>query len=130
MLSIFWAWRSSACSFSFSSSAFFRRVMSRPRATVPIGLASWSMRFREYQVTSREITDPFWKTPRKVESLLFLVDRVDGKPVDKTFSVVSEKLAQEFEPYLEDGSYKSYLWCLVKDAEGFVAPRVARRTRA
>ena len=87
------------------------------------------MRFREYRVTSREITDPFWKTPRMVESLLFLVDRVDGKPVDKTFSVVSEKLSQEFKPYLEDGTYKNYTWCLVKDAEGFTAPRVARRTR-
>ena len=87
------------------------------------------MRFKEYRVTSREITDPFWKTPRKVDSLLFLVDRVDGKPVDKTFSVVSERLAQEFEPYLADGSYKAYEWCLVKDAGEFTAPRVAKRTR-
>ena len=87
------------------------------------------MRFKEYRVTSREITDPFWKTPRKVDSLLFLVDRVDGKPVDKTFSVVSERLAQEFEPYLADGSYKAYEWCLVKDAGEFTPPRVARRTR-
>jgi len=87
------------------------------------------MRFREYRVTSREITDPFWKTPRKVESLLFLVSHVDGKPVDMTFSVVSEKLAMEFQPYLEDGTYKKYEWCLVKDAPGFVAPRIVSRRR-
>ncbi len=87
------------------------------------------MHFREYRVTSRDITDPYFGTPRSVQSLLFLVDRVDGEPVDKTFSVVSEKLAQEFEPYLEDGSYRNYVWCLVKDAEGFTAPRVASRTR-
>ena len=87
------------------------------------------MRFREYRVTSREITDPFWGTKRTVESLLFLVSHVDGKPVDMTFSVVSEKLALEFKPYLEDGSYKGYEWCLVKDAEGFTAPRIAKRTR-
>ncbi|GAH32551.1 unnamed protein product [marine sediment metagenome] len=87
------------------------------------------MRFKEYRVTPREITDPFWKTPRTVESLLFLVSHVDGKPVDKTFSVVSEKLALEFKPYLEDGSYRGYEWCLVKDAPGFVAPRIAKRTR-
>jgi len=43
--------------------------------------------------------------------------------------VVSEKLAGEFRPYLEDGTYKNYTWCLVKDAPGFVAPRIAKRTR-
>ena len=87
------------------------------------------MHFREYRVTDRQIEDPLFKVQRTVKSLVCLVDRVDGAPVDKTFSVVSEKLAQEFDPYLEDGSYKDYEWCLVKDAVGFVAPRVARRTR-
>ena len=87
------------------------------------------MRFSEYRVTPRQITDPYFKTPRTVESLIFLVSHVDGKPVDKTFSVLSEKLAQEFEPYLDDGTYKVYEWCLVKDGSGFTAPRIARRTR-
>ena len=87
------------------------------------------MHFKEYRVTPRQITDPFFGTERTVTSLLFLVDRVDGAPVDMTFSVVSERLAQEFEPYLEDGSYRDYTWCLVKDVEGWTAPRVAKRTR-
>ena len=95
---------------------------------LPIGKVV-CMRFREYRVTSRQITDPLFNVPRTVTSLVFLVSHVDGKPVDKTFSVVSEKLAQEFEPYLEDGSYKDYTWCLVKDAAGFVPPRVASRRR-
>jgi len=95
---------------------------------LPVG-KTVCMHFKEYRVTSREITDPFWRTPRTVESLLFLVDRVDEKPVDMTYSVVSEKLAGEFRPYLEDGSYRDYTWCLVKDGEGFTAPRVAKRTR-
>jgi len=87
------------------------------------------MHFREYRVTPRQITDPMFGVPRTVTSLVFLVDQVDGAPVDKTFSVVSERLAQEFEPYLEDGSFRDYVWCLVKDAAGFTAPRVAKRTR-
>ena len=95
---------------------------------LPIGKVV-CMHFKEYQITPRQITDSFWKTPRIVNSLLFLVDRVDGKPVDQTLSVVSERLAMEFQPYLEDESYKNYLWCLVKDAEGFTAPRIASRTR-
>lgn len=95
---------------------------------LPIGKVV-CMHFREYRVLPRQITDPIFEVPRTVESLVFLVDQVDGKPVDKTFSVVSEKLAQEFEPYLEDESYRNYVWCLVKDAAGFVPPRVAKRTR-
>ena len=87
------------------------------------------MHFRDYRVTPRQITDPFFKTPRTVNSLLFLVDQVDGVAVDQTFSVVSERLAQEFEPYLNDGSYRDYVWCLTKDAEGWAAPRVQKRTR-
>ena len=87
------------------------------------------MRFREYRVTSRQIEDPLFKVQRTVKSLVFLVDRVDGEPVDKTYSVVSEKLASEFEPYLEDGSFRDYIWCLVKDAAGFVPPRVQSRRR-
>ncbi len=87
------------------------------------------MRFKDYRVAPRQITDPFFNTPRTVESLLFLVTHVNGMPVDKMFSVISEKLAQEFEPYLEDGTYKVYEWCLVKDAGRFTAPRIARRTR-
>jgi len=87
------------------------------------------MRFKDYRITPRQITDPYFKTPRTVDSLLFLVSHVNGAPVDKTFSVLSEKLSQEFEPYLEDGTYKVYEWCLVKDTAGFAAPRIARRTR-
>jgi len=87
------------------------------------------MHFADYRVTSRQITDPMFNVPRTVWSLVFLVDRVNGEPVDKTFSVVSEKLAQEFQPYLEDGSYKSYTWCLTKDAAGFTPPRVQSRRR-
>ena len=87
------------------------------------------LHFREYVVRSREIEDPDFKVMRKVETLLFLVDRMDGEEVDKTFSVLSEKLAQEFEPYLEDGSFRNYEWVLVKDGPGYVAPRIARRLR-
>jgi len=87
------------------------------------------MHFKDYRIIDRVITDPMFNVPRTVKSLVFLVDKVDGAPVDKTFSVVSERLAQEFDPYLGDGSYKDYEWCLVKDAAGFTAPRVAKRTR-
>ena len=84
------------------------------------------MRFTDYRVATRQITDPYFGTPRMVEGLVFRVNMVDGKPVDKSYSVTSEKLADELKPYLEDGSFRDYEWCLVKDAAGFVPPRIAR----
>jgi len=87
------------------------------------------MHFKDYRITSREITDPFWKTERTVQSLLFLVDREDGKPVDKMFSIISERLAQEFQPYLEDGSYRNYEWTIAKGLNVMVPPRIANRRR-
>lgn len=87
------------------------------------------MHFKDYRVASREITDPFFKTKRKVNGLVFLVDRVDGAPVDKTFSVMSETLSGELWPYLEDGTFKDYVWCFTKDGPAMTAPRIVRRTR-
>lgn len=96
---------------------------------LPVGVEV-RLHFREYRVTARPITDPVFGVPRTVQSLLLLVDREDGMPVDKMLSIVSEKLASELKPYLDDGTFRNYEWCLVKDAGGFSAPRVSRRLRA
>ena len=85
------------------------------------------MHFREYRIAPRQIMDPFWKTERTVDSLLFLVDREDGVHVDKTYSVVSERLASEFEPYLADRSYTLYEWVLSKGLNLMDPPRIAER---
>lgn len=95
---------------------------------LPIGVEV-RLHFREYRVTARPITDPTFGVARSVQTLLLLVDREDGVPVDKVLSIVSEKLANEFKPYLGDGSYRDYEWFLVKDGPGFAAPRVARRLK-
>lgn len=87
------------------------------------------MHFKDYRVAVREITDPFFGTKRNVNGLVFLVDRLDGAPVDKSFSVMSETLAMELQPYLEDGSYKNYSWCFTKDGPAMTAPRIVKRTR-
>lgn len=87
------------------------------------------MHFKEWRVVPRTITDPYFKTPRTVESLLFLVDEVDGVAVDKIYSVVSETLANEFKPYLDDGTFRDYVWTIVKDGAEFVAPRIVSRRR-
>lgn len=87
------------------------------------------LHFKDYRITPREIEDQLWKQTRTVQSLLFLVDRENGAPVDKMFSVISDRLAQEFDPYLKDGSYKDYEWTLIKGSNIMVPPRIAGRTR-
>lgn len=85
------------------------------------------LHFKDHRISEREITDPYWKTARTVRSLLFLVDRQDGAPVDKTLSVTSERLASEFEPYLEGKAYTLYDWVLEKGPDKMTPPRIAQR---
>lgn len=85
------------------------------------------LHFTDHRYAEREITDPFWKTPRTVRSLLFRVDREDGVLVDKTLSITSERLASEFEPYLADRSYTLYEWVLAKGLNKMDPPRIAER---
>ena len=82
------------------------------------------MHFTDYQKVEREITDPWFKVAMKQMSLVFLVDQLNGRPAMKKFSVLSEKVANELEPYLEDGSYKSYQWMFEKGHDPTGAPRV------
>ena len=84
------------------------------------------MHFKDYMVTERTITDPFFKVPIKQASIVFLVDRLDGKEVTLKFSVLSEKVSDELDPYLKDGTYRNYEWVFEKPADMTAAPRVTR----
>lgn len=84
------------------------------------------MHFTMYRITERTITDPFFDVPIKQSSIVFLVDRLDGKEVTLKFSVLSEKVADELDPYLEDGTFRDYEWTFEKPADITAAPRVTR----
>lgn len=84
------------------------------------------MHFKDYRVVERSITDPWFDVPMKQQSLVFLVDRLNGEPVSKRFSVLSEKTANELQPYLEDGSYKAFEWVFEKPDDMTAAPRITR----
>ena len=87
------------------------------------------MHWKEVWEGKRPITDSYFKVVRRPQGMVFLVDRLDGKPVDMSFSVLSDRLRKELQPYVEDGSFRDYEWCLVKEGGEFSPPRVARRTR-
>ena len=82
------------------------------------------LHFFDHVQVPRTITDPWFKTPRTVQSLVFRVDMVDMQPADQMFSIVSDKLRKEIEPYLTDRRYLGYDFVVVKDAEGTVPPRL------
>ena len=86
------------------------------------------LHFRAHKVVDRVITDPTFEVSRTVKALLFLVDEEDGAPVDKTYSVLSQKLASDLSGYLEGQRYLRYTFTLVKDAAGTVPPRIVEVT--
>ena len=52
------------------------------------------------RIEQREITDPITKQLKRVNVLVFAVDELDGKPVQSTFSTLSDKLALALQPWI------------------------------
>jgi len=83
-----------------------------------------TLHFSDHRVVSRPITDPVRGVASTRESLLFYVDEMDGTKVDKTYSILSQKHAGEFAGYLPGKKYVGYRFTIIKDAPGFVPPRI------
>ena len=84
------------------------------------------LHFSDHRIVERAITDPWTHQPKVVQSILFWVDFEDGNPVSKSFSVISQRLAGELTPYLENKRYVHFAFRFYKEAPGTVAPRLAR----
>jgi len=82
------------------------------------------LHFYDHSIVTRVLTDPVLKLEKRVQSLVFLVDREDGVEVENMYSVVSERHAAEFAGYLERKRYRDFESVVLKPAPGFVAPRI------
>ena len=82
------------------------------------------LHFYAHKIASREITDPDLGERVMRQSLVFYVDEEDGEKVSKMYSIVSERHANEFAGYLPGKAYVGYLFTVIKDAPGYVAPRI------
>ncbi len=79
-----------------------------------------TLHFYDHAIVSRTITDPATLKPATRQSLTMEVDELDGRTVNAKFSIMAEKLASVFGPYLADKSYTSKNFIITKTGEGYL----------
>jgi len=77
------------------------------------------LHFTDHVIMSRTITDPITAGPTKRNVLIFEVDQFNGKTVAAKYSIMAEKHAGQFEPYLADKSYRDFDFIITPVGEGF-----------
>jgi hypothetical protein len=79
-----------------------------------------TLHFYDHTIVPRTITDPVTLKPAARQALVMEVDELDGRTVSAKFSIMAEKLAAIFGPYLPDKSYISKNFIITKTGEGFL----------
>ena len=77
------------------------------------------MRFDDYYVATKEIHDKLSDRTKKVSTYQLHVINLNGRPVDMEWSVLSWKLIQRIEPFIETGQYKTRTFKVTKHGKGF-----------
>ena len=78
------------------------------------------MHFTDHYNVEREIADRESGKPKRINSLVFWVDSLGGEDVARTFSILSQKLAAHFEPFLPNKEYIKYEFLITQIGEGFL----------
>lgn len=78
------------------------------------------MHFTDDYWIDRTIADRETGKPKKIHSLVFWVDEVNGEFDSRTFSILSEKLAAHVTPYLPDKEYTRYDFIITQIGDGFL----------
>lgn len=77
------------------------------------------MHFTDDYMIDRAIREKESGKDKRVKSLVFQVDELDGADVNRTFSIMSQKLAAHFEPFLPGQRYLDYDFIVTKMGDGF-----------
>lgn len=77
------------------------------------------LHFTDHAIQRRTTTDPITRAPTTRQVLVFEVDRLNGREVFAKYSIMAEKHAGQFKPYLDDKSYRDYDFVITKTGEGF-----------
>ena len=78
-----------------------------------------TMHFVSAQKTDRDITDPDTRSIKTLTTYQFIVDELNGAQVTATFSVTSEKLAAQLDPYVQTGRLHEMIFTITKHGSGF-----------
>jgi len=78
------------------------------------------MHFTDHYYITREIADRETGKPKKVQSLVFWVDSLGGEDAARTLSILSQKLASHFAPFLPNKEYTKYEFIVTQIGEGFL----------
>jgi len=79
------------------------------------------LHLKDHTFVTRRIKDPATGFEKEVRTLVFAVDWEDGRPVEKTFSVIQEKLASQLATYLEGKRYRDFIFTITKVGAGFTS---------
>jgi len=78
------------------------------------------MHFTDHYYIERIIADKETGKPKPIRSLVFWVDELGGEDCARIFSILSQKLAAHFEPFLKDKEYSHYDFIVTQIGEGFM----------
>jgi len=78
------------------------------------------LHFTDHYYVERLIMDKELKREKMVRSLVMWVDRLNNEPCARTLSVLSKKLADFLEPYLEGRRFRDFDFVITKRGEGFL----------
>jgi len=78
------------------------------------------MHFTDDYYVDREIADKETGNPKRIKSLVFWVDELNGEDTARTFSILSEKLAAHFEPFRKGKEYTHYDFIITQIGDGFL----------
>ena len=77
------------------------------------------LHFYHVEKMVKTITDPLTLKPKSVQSLEFSVDELNGRPAVSTYSIISDKHAQDFAPFLVGEKFKEYDFVITMTGTGF-----------
>jgi len=75
--------------------------------------------FTDHVIQRRTVTDPLTNEPTTRNVLVFEVDRLNGRDVAAKYSIMAEKHAGQFAPYLPKKDYRDYDFVITRSGEGF-----------
>jgi len=78
------------------------------------------MHFTDDYLIERTIQDKETGKPKTIKSLVFYCNEVDGEPSSRSFSILSQKLAGHFEPFLPGKRYLDYDFIITQMGDGFL----------